>query len=500
MDLSLIDLLEIPSAILNRDGCIIASNEEFSDVVNSSPSLFESMETDIIFSSDEKCKSVDGENETVIYKLCGDGNVLCQIIDKQDKQNVEREKELRIQAEDHIHDQYVYMLRISHEMRNHLNTVIGFADLSAMMNSIQEIKDNLVMMKDGATKLLNIVDSSFYTRNEKLEHLTYEYEIANIKDMIQCCVNSVITFLEDKEINIHLTDREMEQMIKVDRHRFTQVVVILLQNAIKYCDKGGSIFIDCEQEGVRVNISIANTGRGMEQERLDDLLHRNDMNYYNNIGISLSAAKSIITTMGGKINANSEVGEGTCFTLSFKRLSDFDRINPRGHSIELKKLKDGTHSLYDLRSSGTSSERLSETESTQNADDTKSNSSTDGRKKILYIEDSEMNYNLVNTIVETGFPDVDLVWAPNGQTGMKMLSDFTPNLILLDRTLPDYSGDEILRYVRSNRDFDNVKVIVLSGVVNKYQINKILTMGANEYLTKPFKVDRLQEIIRKHVK
>jgi CheY-like chemotaxis protein len=109
---------------------------------------------------------------------------------------------------------------------------------------------------------------------------------------------------------------------------------------------------------------------------------------------------------------------------------------------------------------------------------------------ILYVEDNETNFRLTERILEDR-PNLELLWAPNGQDALELACKHSPTLILLDLNLPDIHGSEVLARLRNNSLTSDIPVIVLSADASPSRIEKMLQAGARNYLTKPFDIKRL---------
>ncbi len=110
--------------------------------------------------------------------------------------------------------------------------------------------------------------------------------------------------------------------------------------------------------------------------------------------------------------------------------------------------------------------------------------------RVLYIEDSEPNFRLVESILEDR-PGTELAWAATGQQGLEMARAHSPQLVLLDLDLPDLHGSKVLEELQAQPETARTPVIVISADATPSQIERMLTAGARNYLTKPFEIRRL---------
>jgi CheY-like chemotaxis protein len=113
---------------------------------------------------------------------------------------------------------------------------------------------------------------------------------------------------------------------------------------------------------------------------------------------------------------------------------------------------------------------------------------------VLYIEDDPVNFTLVERILEFR-PTLTLMHARSGNDGVELAQTYRPRLILLDLNLPDMHGSEVLRRLQTQPLTAAVPVVVLSADATPSQIERLLTAGARNYLTKPFDIDPFLAVI-----
>ena len=117
------------------------------------------------------------------------------------------------------------------------------------------------------------------------------------------------------------------------------------------------------------------------------------------------------------------------------------------------------------------------------------NDHTEGQPRVLYVEDSEPNFRLVQSILEDR-PGTQLAWAENGRKGLELARTQSPHLVLLDLDLPDMHGAKVLEGLQAQPETAQTPVIVISADATPSQIERMLSAGARNYLTKPFEIRR----------
>ncbi len=119
---------------------------------------------------------------------------------------------------------------------------------------------------------------------------------------------------------------------------------------------------------------------------------------------------------------------------------------------------------------------------------------TEAIRTILYVEDNPVNLHLVKAIFAAR-ADIQVVAAPDGERGLALAQAHRPHLILLDLQLPDMDGDEFLARVRALDEIAQIPVVVLTGGAPSEQRKKLLALGIEGYVTKPFDIDELENLV-----
>ena len=112
-----------------------------------------------------------------------------------------------------------------------------------------------------------------------------------------------------------------------------------------------------------------------------------------------------------------------------------------------------------------------------------------GKPRVLCVEDSEPNFRLIENVLQDR-PGTDLVWADTGEKGIEMARAQPPQLVLLDLDLPDIHGSKVLERLQMHPETADTPVIVISADATPSQIERMLSAGARNYLTKPFDIRR----------
>jgi CheY-like chemotaxis protein/anti-sigma regulatory factor (Ser/Thr protein kinase) len=254
--------------------------------------------------------------------------------------------------------------------------------------------------------------------------------------------------------------------VLADRQRLKQIVMNLVTNAIKYNRPGGSVDVGFRlTDQDRVQIAIRDTGLGIEPEKLNRIFDPfdrlgADTTGIEGTGLGLTISRSLVEAMGGTLTVESTPGQGSTFWLT-------------------------------LPASAAPSTATVETELAPIPQEI---AAAPAKQLVLYVEDNAPNRVLIERILEWR-PGVELMTATDGQSGLALARERCPSLVLLDLHLPDINGSDVLEALRRDSRTASVPVVILSADASPGQIERLLSAGAQQYLTKPIAVRELLEAV-----
>jgi CheY-like chemotaxis protein len=274
-------------------------------------------------------------------------------------------------------------------------------------------------------------------------------------------------------------DSQLPTNINTDSYRLQQILKNLLSNAFKFTEHGRvtlKVFVpDPEQiwpdeHGFDVNamlaFSVQDTGIGIppeKQQLIFEAFQQADSGTsrkYGGTGLGLTISREIARLLGGFIQVDSELGQGSTFTLYLPR-------NYGGPEMDQKKSTD---------------EGVRELRLTENFDF--------GGRKILIVDDDPRNVFAISTFLKSR--NMDVISAENGKVALQLLQENRDiDLILMDTMMPDMDGLDAIRHIRSLPEFTSLPIISLTAKAMKGDREKALDAGASDYITKPVDVEDL---------
>ena len=376
-----------------------------------------------------------------------------------------------------------FLANMSHEIRTPINAILGMNEMILRESSEEQIEQYSSNIKLAGDNLLDIINDILdFSKIEfgKLEINSEEYSLsALIRD-----VNNIISVRADsKDLEFKLDIAEdLPERLCGDEYRVRQVMLNLLNNAVKYTDDGLVTFrisgemADNAENGFRLHIEVEDTGRGIKEEdmlKIFDSFERIDVAKNKNIegtGLGLAITRNIVNMMQGEIDVKSEYGKGSVFYVDIVQgyVSD-DKIN---------------YSL--LLSRGDASIREKYKESFRAPD-----------AKILVVDDYSINLTVIRGLLKK--TQVQIFEASNGRECIEMCRNDRFDLILMDHMMPELDGVEVLNILRDEHE-DLCPVIILTANAIKGSKEKYMELGFADYISKPVNPTELEMTIRKHLK
>ena len=377
-------------------------------------------------------------------------------------------QEAKEQADKASHAKSEFLSRMSHELRTPLNAVMGYAQLLDMEYSDPKIQEATRSILKGGQHLLVMINEVLDLSRIESGTLDITIEVVTLAWILHDSMSLVQPIAE--EAGIHLVCEEANCagiQVEVDRQRLVQVIVNLLNNAIKFNHRRGSVTLRClcpADNAIRIEVS--DTGRGITSKDQKLLFHpfqRFGEPGIEGTGLGLALSDRFMRLMNGNVSLARSSKNGSTFQIDLKLAHN----SPPGSRTPMRpEVSDS----FVANLSGT----------------------------ILLIEDNPSNLRLIE-IALSHHIHVELITAMLGQLGLDLARSQLPDLILLDMHLPDINGDEVLRLLKLDKRTSHIPVILLSADAAPRQAKHLLEAGATEYLTKPIELKRLFEALSKHL-
>ena len=370
-----------------------------------------------------------------------------------------------------------FLANMSHEIRTPMHAITGFSELILKENISDEVRKNIQHVKEASQNLLSIINdildfSKIESGKMELLEIPY-YTSALLKDAIVIISNQA----DAKGLRFESElDETLPRKLCGDKVRLRSILINVLNNAIKYTDKGtvhfsvGHRYIASDM--IEFIFTIKDTGIGMQSEDIEHLFEafrRFDQNTNYGVegsGLGLAICNAYVKMMGGEIQVESTYGEGSTF-----------RVLVRQKVLEHEPV-DMEFVHHTLPDAGELHIR---------------------NQEILVVDDNLVNLLVAEGLLKSYGSHVDT--ADGGQASIDACTKKEYNLIFMDQMMPDVDGTMALKEIRKISPYyaKEAKIITLTADAIEGMREHFLSEGFDEYLSKPIEVGKLERIFKMFV-
>ncbi|MEX0737782.1 MAG: ATP-binding protein [Pseudohongiella sp.] len=409
----------------------------------------------------------NAQSEIIGYLLIGTDNTARKQIDAE-RRHVESRLQLAMAAAEKANlAKSEFLSGMSHELRTPLSAILGFAQLLETSNpALSQTQQRSVdqILKAG-WYLLDLINEILDLALVESGKMSLSIESVSLANVLQECQEMTESQAKQQGVKVSFPGRNIPKYIQADYTRIKQILINLLSNAIKYNGRDGLVVVGCsESASGRIRISVEDTGEGLSDSQIAQLFQPfnrlgKELSAVEGTGIGLVMAKRLIELMGGKIGVQSVVGKGSTFWVELDS-GEAPRLLVAADVASAKPPEEAALQQYTM----------------------------------LYVEDNPANQILVEDLIARR-PDIRLLSAVDGISGVEMALSAKPDIILMDINLPGINGFRLLEILATDARTATIPVVAMSANAMPRDIEKGLAAGFFRYLTKPIRVNEFMDTL-----
>jgi len=365
-----------------------------------------------------------------------------------------------------------FLANMSHEIRTPMNgimTVVEFLEETSLTSKQRELTD---IIKSSSENLLTIINDILDFSKIEAGQIELEKINFSLRDELDSVLKPLILKAREKGLIIKLSfDKNIPETLIGDPLRIKQIIINLVNNAIKFTSTGG-VFITVkhiakEESKHILRFDVKDTGIGIPSKNLHKLFKSfsqtdaSSTRKYGGTGLGLAISKNLVELMGGEIDVESQKGEGSVFWFIIKL--DEGQGDIHHENIKAPKLHKGKQKL-----------------------------------NILIVDDNAINRKVAEmTLSKLGH---QTQMAVNGYEAYHQFLNNSFDIILMDVHMPEMDGLEttalIRKYEKENNIVNPIPIIAMTAAAMKGDKERFLESGMNEYISKPFKISDIEKVLQ----
>ncbi len=377
--------------------------------------------------------------------------------DATDRQRAHAATQAAQRAENASQAKSELLSRVSHELREPLNAVLGYAGLMLMDTQdtlAERHRQQVQYIRQSGAHLLNLIDDLLNLARIEHGDTPLQRTAVNLGEAVRSALDLLAPGASELGLRLVFEPAPDQAWVLGDRRGVAQVLLNVISNAVKYNRPGGSVQVGCRRSGDDWELAVKDSGMGISSENLGGLFepfNRLGAQYGNRkgTGLGLVICRDLLRKMEGRMSMESVEGEGSTVRFQLRACAPPAAgtvLSPACQQVPVR------HRC--------------------------------GGGRLLYIEDDEVNIAILQELV-TRQTNWQLTVARSGQEGIDIARRLRPDAVVTDMNLPDLHGLDVIRQLRQLEDTRHCLIVALSADAVEAQSRRALDAGANEYWTKP---------------
>lgn len=358
-----------------------------------------------------------------------------------------------------------FFANISHEFRTPLTLISNPIDDAIEDPSLSEKKKaQFKVAKRHSNHLLSLVNQLLDLSKIDAGQLKLRIQKSNITNLVSALAESFTYTAQQNQIDYTVTIEKTEEEVWFDKDALEKITINLLSNAIKYTPKNGSVACNSYIKNDIFHLIIKNTGEGLTEEELKHIFQRfyqtNDQNQGTGIGLAL--VKELVELHKGKVLVDSTPNKWTTFTITLP----IDKSSFKNEQLSASQEFENNFQITDHQTLELDEEF------------------TENNQPILLIVEDNLD---VRTLLKQTFESsYNILTAANGEEGISLALEHIPDIIISDIMMPVKDGIELTNTLKNDERTSHIPIVLLTAKAGEENELEGITIGADDYITKPF--------------
>jgi len=414
-----------------------------------------------------------------------------------------QESNVKLKSLDELKTQF--FANVNHELRTPLTLMLAplKAILEGRMGKISAVlTDTLDTMQRNGYKLLKLINNLLDLTKLEEGKMRLKIKAVDLVDVTNALLAAVKPMADQKQIKLYFQHPPHDVELVVDPDQFEKVVLNLLSNALKFTPKGGKITVYIEDRDSTVSLVVEDTGIGIPPNMLESIFDRFSQvdgsmsRAHEGTGIGLSLVREIVALHQGRVRAESELGKGSRFIVDLLKgeahyPSDVldRRLEEQPVGLKRRTTDTGEPRVQDIV---TDAHRLQLVD-LERVDIEGAAAAKTHDALILAIDDNTEVLKLMKMLLGDEF-DVEV--ATSAESGLILMREKGPDLVLCDVMMPGMDGHAFSRAVKNNDALKHIPIILVTARAGSEMLAQGMQAGADDYISKPFDSVELKARIR----
>lgn len=382
----------------------------------------------------------------------------------------------RLRTKNRLQMQVIFT-NITHELLTPLTVISASAD--SIGHDHPDMKTHVSLIHNNINRLTRMLRQILEVRKAQAGKLKLQIGEGYLGDFCKETCMSLVPIFSQKELTFNHDISCMGEKVWFDSDKVEKILYNLLSNAVKYSKPGGEVIVGVAISDDVAEIKVSDTGIGMSKDKLKHLYNRFLDGDYRQMsvmgtGIGLSLVNDLVKLHHGKIVCHSVEGEGTTFTITFP----VDKDSYSEEEIQKNPVMPVVSTELSEPMDESALETATEKEENKSEKD----------YTVLVVEDNTELLTLMKNILSGHF---NVKTAVNGEKAQRIIEKTALDVVVTDVMMPVMNGIELTKWIKSNDDYSQLPVIMLTAKTSDEDRNEGYKVGADEYITKPFNLSEL---------